>query len=233
MTMRFATCLVAALLSTATLTTQIAAASGGSYESLRAAPQVMSVSMHYVYGTPGAEDSTTRRAFVITQRRSDLEKQQEGWTMIAPRSYDATSLISLSPLRRSTAVTLIGPSGTRVVRTSSRVVLRDAFFRFGTLEALEVPATVDDQIEIALAGSHADAVWHAMRGSYTLTSKIIDTDLSVTMAYEDGAPRATLHAGTRNIGTFEGYPQGAIDVGGARYFVMQRQDGIAYTVPAA
>jgi hypothetical protein len=165
MTMRFATCLVAALLSSATLTTQIAAACGG-YESVRRAPAVMTLTTHIGYpGSDTTAPTRTRRSFAITSASVDVAPGTN-WERVAPHSYDATDFITLAPGAART-MTLVGPSGARVIRTDARVALRDAMFKPDSkFEAFELSIAQDEAFEIALAGRHTDAVWHKVTFTY-------------------------------------------------------------------
>jgi len=229
--MRFATCFLAALLATATLTTQIAAACGGSYETARRAPQVMLLSSHYVYGQTASEvPSTARRSFALTRTRLDVGADAP-WERLAPMSYDNTEILALHELSTPMTVTLVGESGTRVVRSDSRVALKNAMFISDSeFEGVEIPLSNEDRFDIVLAGSHCDAVWHDMVGSYTYTNKIAGTNLSATFSHGDGKPMVALRAGKQALGSYEGYVVGAVDVGGDRYVVMKTTTGTAYTV---
>ncbi len=225
--MRFATCLVAALLSTTTLAAPVADACG-SYGDYMPAPTVLPVSTHFVFDgdTPA---SHTQRAFAVINRPLSLGTKQD-WQRIEQRSYDATSMIQLASLKKPMTVTLVGKQGARVVRTSAHVALRWAFFRDAILEAVELPVRNDEQIELAIAGSHRDAVWHDLAGSYTFTQKIVDSDIAVTSSHGGDTPKTTIEVAGLELGAFEGYAIGAVDVSGARYVVMQRSDRTLYTV---
>jgi hypothetical protein len=231
--MRFATCLLAALLTATTLTTQIAAACGGSYESVRRPPQLMVLSSHHVYSKPdGDVPSSTRRTFAITRANLDVGADA-AWERLAPMTYDYTDVLSLANLTSPMTVTVVGESGTRVVRSNTRVALKNAMFISGSLfEGVELPLASEDRFEIALAGSHRDAVWHDLVGSYTYTNRIAGTNLSATHSYDDGKPMVALRAGKQDLGSYEGYVVGAVDVGGARYVVLKTRLGTAYTVEA-
>jgi hypothetical protein len=229
MTMRFATCLVAALLSTTTLAAPVATACG-SYSEYVPAPTLLPVSTHFVFGgqTPA---SRTQRAFAVINTPLSLDGKHD-WQRIERGSYDSTSMIQLASLKKPMTVTLVGSQGARVVRTTAHVALRWAFFRDAILEAVELPVRTDEQIELAIAGSHRDAVWHEVAGSYTHTQKIRDTDIQVTSSHDGGTSKTTIEAAGLDLGTFEGYAMGAVDVGGARFVVIQRNDRTLYTVRA-
>ncbi len=222
--MRFTTCLLATLLASATLAPQIADACGGSYEAIRRAPQVMLLSSHHVY--PTAE----RRAFAITRTNLDLGADA-AWERIAPMSYDYTDILSLEKLETPMTFTLVGRSGTRVVRSDSRVALRNDMFISGSqFEGVEIGLGNEDEFEIVLAGRHRDAVWHDTVATYSMTSPISGTNLKATQSYVDGKPMVQISVGSSDRGTFEGYVAGAVDVGGSRYVVMKTTFGTAYTL---
>jgi hypothetical protein len=224
-------CFLAALLSTTALTTTRHADACGGYEAFRAAPQVMVVSSVGVY--PATASDTVHeslRVFAITNANLQLPPDQ-AWERISLNSYDSTEMISLDKLARPRTITLVGPSGARVVRSDRRVALHQALFVAGsTFDAIEVPAGTKDDVEIALAGLHRDAVWHAMRPTYSRTSDIAGTDVKATSSQVDGKQMVELHASSGSYGTFEGYAVGAVDVGGARYVVISPTRGSAFTV---
>lgn len=230
--MRFTTCLLAALLaSSSILAPRIADACGGSYETIRRAPQVMLLSSHTVFGMKDGDGrATTRRAFAITRTNFDVAADA-AWERIAPRSYDYTDILSLDKPETAMSFTLLGTSGTRVVRSDSRVALRhDMFISGSQLEGFELALDDKDEFEIVLAGRHGDAVWHDTVRTYSMASPIAGTNLTATRSYVDGKPMVQISVGGEDRGTFEGYIAGAVDVGGSRYVVMKTTFGTAYTL---
>lgn len=231
--MRFTTCLLAALLSSTTLAPQVADACGGSYETIRRAPQVMLLSSHHVYGNPNdirGGVRTGRRAFAITRTNLDLGSDTK-WERISPMSYDYTDILSLGTLDTPMTFTLVGTSGTRVVRSDARVALRNDMFISGSqFEGVELALDKVDDFEIVLAGSHPYAVWHDIVPTYTFTNPIAGTNLTGTRSYPDGKPMVQISVGGSDRGTFEGYLVGAVDIGSSRYVVMKTTFGTAYTL---
>jgi hypothetical protein len=155
--MRFLPHLLAALLATTTLTTSIAAACGG-YVEINPAPRVLAVSTHHL--NPGApRKRNVDRAFVVLGASSN-DVGEGDWNFIAPRTFDTTQLAMLSPLATATELTLVGPSGTRVVKATQQVALRRGWTADKTQLALEVPVKAGEQFVIAIPGRVTDARWH-------------------------------------------------------------------------
>src|SRR5262245_55485810 len=115
--MRFiSSLLVATLAATTTLTTSIAAACGG-YVKVDPAPRVLAVTTHGVM----SGERWTNRAFVVLDESPQVD--DKAWKMLAPGTYDGTRIAMLSGFYVKREFTLVGPSGTRFVKTSSRVAL--------------------------------------------------------------------------------------------------------------
>ena len=97
---------------------------------------------------------------------------------------------------RSVALTLVGPSGTRVVEGFAR-------------GALEVPAA--EGFAVALAGVHPNAEWIALA----------ETDTTLTTVTEKTGKRVTTIAyGGHDLGRFAGTPLGAISSDGTLRLVL-------------
>jgi hypothetical protein len=157
--MRFLPHLLAAVLATTTLSAQVASACGGSYVDFNPAPRVLAVSTHHL--NPGGPGPRNDRAFVVLAQSSDAVSNDD-WDFIAPRTFDATQLAVLSPLATPMEVTLVGPSGTRVVKTKQQVALRRGLTGKQQRLALEVPLRANQEFAIAIQGRASDAKWHSL-----------------------------------------------------------------------
>jgi hypothetical protein len=149
-------------------------------------------------------------------------------------SYDSTGIITLARLARPVTATLVGTSGTRVIRSDAHVALNNPMFISGAqFDALELPIAENDNFEIALSGNHPDAVWHEVSYTYTRTDDVTGTNIHATRSNTDGAPKVELRVGKLGVGTYDGYLVGAVDVGDARYVVLKTTGGVAYMVEVA
>jgi hypothetical protein len=85
------------------------------------------------------------------------------WHMLAPRTYDSTQVADAAPLDAALTVTLVGPSGARVVSTTQRAFLAPAWGWKTPSAALEVDTGERDaRFSVALVGSHPNATWEAL-----------------------------------------------------------------------
>lgn len=195
--MRLLPCFAALVLAASPLTTQIAEACGGYGSFQPAPPRAMLVSSHFHSGTPTADGgwSAQRRSFALLEKRAE-NRDSWRWAFVAPRTYDSTRIRSLGAMPART-LTLVGPSGTRVVTVKHHVELAGAGFRHKDVhEATELRLASDDKFEIALDGNLPDATWHELGDD------------------------------TASLGTYPGHVLGVVDVGGARYVAVS-VDGAA------
>ena len=156
--MRLLPSLLSALLVSATVTSQVAFACGG-YSDFKPAPRVLALSNHGVL----KHDRWSHRSFIVLEDAAQVDDKSR-WEMLAPGTYDPASIISLAPLATPLEVTLVGASGTRVVKTDKQVVLGQTWhIGWGQARvALEVPTGEKDQFSIAIVGRAADATWHEL-----------------------------------------------------------------------
>ena len=151
--MRFLPQLLAAVLATTTVSTSIAVACGG-YVRVDPAPRVLAVSTHTSFDGP----RSSTRAFVELHLLLDAKTP---WQRVAPRSYDNAQIFTMSPLAKPMEVTLVGPSGARVIKTAKQVALKGSW-QIGWDKrriALEAPVKQGERFAIAIAGRAADATW--------------------------------------------------------------------------
>lgn len=153
--MRFLPHLLAAVLATTTLSTSIADACGG-YVRVDPAPRVLAVSSHGLRQS----ERWTQRAFVVLEQTIKPEGNKH-WNLLAPGTYDSTQIMALSRLATPMEVTLVGPSGARVVKTDKQFALTHVlYFAWDqTRVGLEVPLKADERFTVAIAGRATDATW--------------------------------------------------------------------------
>ncbi len=153
--MRFLPHLLAAVLATTTVTTSIADACGG-YVRVDPAPRVLAVSTHTLFGN----ERHRSRAFVVLEQ-SIKSDGNNLWELLAPGSYDSTRIKALSRLATPMELTLVGPSGPRVVKTDKQFALTHLLY-FAWNDArigLEVPVKRGEHFTVAIAGRADDATW--------------------------------------------------------------------------
>jgi hypothetical protein len=235
-TMRLLTTLAAALALSTSLTattTRSADACGGRYEP--PAPRMLLVSSHGIHHGP----RWSTRAFAVLETGVELGANPK-WQPLAPMTYDATRILPLSRLAKPMELTLVGSSGTRVVKTDKQHALsQDFHIGFDqTRAALELPVKRNERFTIALAGRVDDAKWFelafqqgtaaedwwlAQQGYENVESvsvqPIAGTELQVVVFYVDGKPGFAARQGDQLIGGSSGQPLGVVSTGG-RMFVV-------------
>jgi hypothetical protein len=152
--MRFLPVLLAAVLVTTTVTTQIASACGGDFG---LPPQVLAVSQHIVHPTRARERSGDRAFVVLGAPIKDDGKS--AWSFVAPRTFDTMQFLPLPPRLVPMEVTLVGSNGARVVKTDKQVALRNGWQDKQPRLALEVSVHDGESIGFAIIGNASDAKW--------------------------------------------------------------------------
>ncbi|HEY5920980.1 MAG TPA: hypothetical protein VIV11_04885 [Kofleriaceae bacterium] len=247
--MRLISSLLVATLAATTLTTSIAAACGG-YVRVDPAPRVLTVSTHGV----NANGKWTQRSFVVLEQKLELADDAK-WRMLAPRTYDATRILMLARLAKPMEVTLVGPSGARVVQTDKQVALTQSW-HIGldeTRPALEVPVGDSDRFEIAIAGRALDAKWreldyvHAQAAAakwltargindadYPTLAKLKNTELEIVSFSKDGVSQLMVRQGNVFVTGMAGAAVGAVTTKGRTFLVVKRDAQLAtLELPAA
>jgi len=114
-------------------------------------PQVMMVSSHQLLHTDGR---ARRRAFIIL---GEAAPEGLAWTRLAPGTYDGTQIASAPLLAEAAELTLVGPSGTRIVKLRKQVYLAAAWRWSQPMVALEVELGPRDDFRAALWGAQPAA----------------------------------------------------------------------------
>lgn len=214
--MRTLTVALALVVATLTLTTQIAAACGGSYGT-RKRPTVMLISTH---------SQPTLRSFALM---SPIEVGDSAWERLFPHSFDPTQITSLGELDTPMTLTLVGPTRTRVVQANRRVGLANADFRMGTrMSALEIPRSRKDDFVLAVRGEAPGAQF--VMPEYRMDGTVVLAEGLTAVHRMVGDDRGfELQRGSRSLGTHVGTVFGILTVDGERYVVADR-DGVATTI---
>jgi hypothetical protein len=116
------------------------------------------------------------------------------WRRLAPDSYDSTQIADATPLATPRTITLVGPSGTKVVTGTQRAFFKSGFTRTSKATvALAIPN--GGSYSVALAGAHANAKWIALdtevRGSKAELDWVSARGVTPYRGY--GAPMVYLH----------------------------------------
>jgi hypothetical protein len=236
--------LVAAVLASTTLTTSIAHACGG-YVEFDPAPRVLAVSSHSVV----RRDHWSQRSFVVLEQ-AIKPAAETLWSLLAPGTYDTTRIITLPQLATPLELTLVGPSGARVVKTDRQVGLSHSW-QIGWEQqrvALEVPLEDREQFVVAIEGRATDAKWHAIdhrqapatvtwwltqRGiknpEYVGLRKLAGTSFDIVEYTTNGMTHFIVRDGDRQVGgAADASPLGAVTTKGRSFVVfnMKRQIGL-------
>ena len=81
------------------------------------------------------------------------------WRRLHPNSYDHTQIADTTPLATPMTITLVGPSGTKVVSSKERALIKSGFSRTKATVALAIDRSNDESFYVALAGNHPNAAW--------------------------------------------------------------------------
>jgi len=234
--------LLASLALTATLTSafapSIADACGG-YGGERL-PAVFAVDVHFSSGNNG--EAKGRRAFVLFASAAPTDKVT--WTRLAPMTFDYTRIADAPDSTHPTTVTLIGPSGTRVVKSKDRTFIADSFRSRREQTAMEIGVGANHEFSIAVLGEQPDATWlgtsnvtatkqtlawvrtQGVTTDSVYVAKIKGTKLRVISAYPEGSSSLTsfiLDGTTTLTASSGGHPIGAVELGGKRYVLFEEQ----------
>lgn len=204
--------LLAVALAATTLVTsvRVADACGGSYEWKPTAPAVHTVV------TPAISEAKMQRFALLTDRRDAKRARMMKWTQLDRMSFDTTKTSPGRRLSDPTRLTLLGPSGTKLVSLASTVWVDRPFDHTDAREAVALPK---GDFVVALDGHFKDATWTGFDVVYG------DTVTSFNAEYF----QVVLQAGSRTFAlngrSIEGYPLGLVSVNNVRYLAVRSTDG--------
>jgi hypothetical protein len=199
-------------------------------------PRVLQVATPFMRG-----EGQRPMTFVLT---GEAPTGKPAWTRIAPGTYDYTEVADAPDLARPMEVTLLGPSGTRLVSTARRSFIQHSFVTHKPSAALEIEVK-RGEFTIALAGRHTGATWLELSNekegtaadvAWAKSTGVVPTSLAVYVHRVEGSDLETVavftKAGTVTlvrqgkslIGSFDGYAIGAMAERGERFIIVQNQD---------
>jgi hypothetical protein len=200
-------------------------------------PHLLAVSSHYV-GRGG------HRAFVVLDEGAP---DDIGWKLLAPGTYDGTKIANAPAFDAPIEVTVVGPSGRRVIRSERRVYLWQPWRGDGKPHAaIEIPLERGDDFTVALAGAYSadELAWHAIQmrdgadvrdATAWLASRKLTPGRNVAVGAVAGTDLeiVTFEPSVYDIGHFivrrgdaaatrqhRGYPRGVLDVYDSRFAVL-------------
>jgi hypothetical protein len=188
-------------------------------------PRVFIITAHYVL-------HQGERTFALTDHR---DVPADGWSMIAPQSYDAAQIAD-APAVQPMTLTLLGDGAPETVTTTKRVFLKGEFDRHEPMGAVEL-ATGDKHFAIAVSGKHVDLAFAKLeRGTWTaddakwLADNKIDWtladvehlgNLDTFSAYSDGEEQTVVRRAGVLLGQFAGRPVGRLDADGQQFMLIE------------
>ena len=195
-------------------------------------PRVFIITDHFV---PGA--AVHERTFVLADHR---DVPTEGWSLLAPRSYDPAEIAD-APAIQPMTLTLLGSGAPVTVTTTKRVFLRGEFDRHDPMSAFEIDAR-GKRFAIAVSGSHVDmafaplehAEWTADDARWFAANKIAWSEAAVEhlgnldafTAYIDGEQQTVLRREGQLLGQFAGRPVGRLDADGQQFMLVEHDGAV-------
>jgi hypothetical protein len=186
-----------------------------------------------------------RRSFVVLPEAADVDSNTR-WIHAA--SYDDTAVSELAALATPVELTLIGPTGVRVVKANRQFAMRRWLHRKPRI-ALEIPA---DDSTIAIVGGAKNAQWYQLGYSpataatrwwlehkgiaadWTSVRPLAGTDIDVIATQASGTSTLVVRRGDDEVGRYNGTAHGAFVVNGRLYLVLEAGDGLyAQELPKA
>lgn len=207
--MRFLLCLPALAVAAVTLSSEISDACG-SYDPT---PQVMLLSTHRSYARdPYLPPRATRRTFAVWGTSPVDDPVGFTWEAAAPRSYDNAMVATIDGNETPTELTLVGPSGSRIVSSAKQVLLRDSMTidHESAHHAIELDVGTREDFAIAIYGRAKQPKWHALESLGYKTSRIY----GLSYQFE-------LRSNGKSVGTYDGIALGVLEVDGKRYLVVK------------
>lgn len=238
--MRFTTSLVAAVLASTSIKTQIADACGGDYGPR--APAMFLVANHH------------GRTFVLLDKNVP---SVEGLSWFSDRmTYDSSEIAVAPAFATARKLTLVGPDRMRRLASVNHVVIKPAWESRDPMNALEIVPREPEQVRIAVEGRFATVVWNELASEpvgletaawaqapgfsppldpATMSlSKVVGTNVELITAwtYADGSSISTTYVrtpGAEPYGGYRGSPLGVVTLDGRRYMVLV-DDGLVTPV---
>ncbi|MBA3504042.1 MAG: hypothetical protein M4D80_41455 [Myxococcota bacterium] len=200
-------------------------------------PRVLRLSTHQL---PSFDKNVAARSFAVFANAKAPAKLV--WQQLVPMSYDLTQIANDMALANPVTLTLLGPSGTRVVSSKKHVFLARTFDFNEAANAIDIGNA--SGFSIALEGAHPDATWSTLehvgyrktnldtwvtalgaspsQGGSIHLSRVKGTPFETVSLYvKDSVKMVTfLKHGDRNLGRFEGTPIGTFTNKGVTQLVL-------------
>ncbi|MBS1120068.1 MAG: hypothetical protein H6Q90_2296 [Deltaproteobacteria bacterium] len=187
-------------------------------------PRTFLVSTHHIpgIGTPGRT-----RTFAVL---GEPAPRDATWQLLAPAGYDTTRIADAAPLDAPLTLTLLGPSGARVVSSARRAFLWSSM-QFAPSAVLELDAEAA-HTRVALAGSLPGAVWIGLDDAGRSVSRLHGTKLETVLVMPNGdrEPVTLVRRDGQEVARSTGRPIGAMRLYGMHYLFVERA-GIVTSVP--
>jgi hypothetical protein len=198
-------------------------------------PRILQLAAHVVASDGKGSELRTFALFGTATPPANIK-----WRRLDPMSFDTTSVAHATPLANAVTLTLLGPSGTRVVSSTKHVFLSRSSGLRKTASALDIGDVKD--FTIALEGVHPTATWTAVEDvSYTnarkmaawvkaqgadassvYVSRVKGTPFETVSVWTEGSTKTVtfLKRGDDNLGRFDGSPIGAFTNKGITQLVL-------------
>jgi len=207
-----------------------------------AEPRVFLMSNH---GTPTRHGGWQTRMFVPLGGQAPANTI---WRRLAPGTYDYARIANAPAFDQAMTMTLVGPSGTRVVSSKTRWFL-DSWDPSKSGSVLEVPVTREENFTVALAGSHDKAAWIALDSgaatrddaawviaqgvtpsdpAYVDVSNLHGTDYELVSVYPKGnlQPVTFVRDRGQSLSRLDGSVLGGLTLRGATYVLVERDGAV-------
>jgi hypothetical protein len=191
----------------------------GGYGDFLPTPSVMVVSSHAARANPSA--GFRQRSFVVFGQ--DAEAAQLSWRRLAVHSYDSTEIAAMKRLESPVELTIVGETGTRVVKTSRQVALRGSWQFEGAKLAVEIDGGVHDR-QFAIVGAGESTSWIGLQTDDTgAKQRVPGTDATTRLVTAASGPATVISVGGFEKRRVPGYATGAIEWGGEKFVLIENR----------
>jgi hypothetical protein len=212
--------LIAAVAGLASLMPTPNAEACGSYGDL--GPTVLLVSGHSARTNPRAE--FRQRSFVVLGR--SVEAAGLRWRPLSVYSYDSTEIAAMSRLAAPMALTIVGKTGTRTVKSARQVALRGSWNFEGAQLAVEVDGSIPDR-QFAIVGADESTAWIGLEPAKDAAmQRVPGTDATTTLVSASDGPVTVIDVNGSEIRRIAGYATGAIEWRGSKYVLIVNRGNV-------
>jgi len=215
--------LIAAVAGLASLMPTPNAEACGGYGEFLPTPTVMVVSSHAARANPSA--GFRQRSFVVFGQEAAAAKLS--WRRLAEHSYDSTEIAAMKRFATPVELTLVGATGTRIVKTSRQVALRGSWQFDGAKLGVEVDGAHDRQF--AISGADESTSWIGLQPTEDggWKQRVPGTDATTALVTaSDRGPMTVISVGGFEKRRVAGYATGAIEWGGEKFVLIENRGAI-------